>query len=100
MSRQEAVKSATGVMRPRLRRLGIAIGGMALFGLGPIVDASSASADPTRYQVSVGTNLARLPTGTTASSSFTYDSNCVKTAFSGSFITNPGSSPFEACAYE
>jgi hypothetical protein len=100
MSRQEAVESATGVIRPQPRRLGIAIGAMALFVIGPIVDASSASAEPTKYQVHVGTNLARLPTGTTASSSFTYDSNCVKTAFSGSFITNPGSSPFEACAYE
>jgi hypothetical protein len=49
---------------------------------------------------STGTNLDRLPAETTASSSFTYDSNCVKTAFAGSFITNPGSSPFEACAYE
>ncbi|HEX3566449.1 MAG TPA: hypothetical protein VHU17_13845, partial [Acidimicrobiales bacterium] len=68
--------------------------------LGPIVDASSASAEPTRYQVYVSTNLDRLPAGTKASSAFTYDSNCVKTAFAESFITNPGSSPFEACAYE
>jgi hypothetical protein len=110
MSRQEAVESATDgirsrltrprLYRPRLRSLGIAIGAMALFVLGPIVDASTASAEPTRYQVYVGTNLDRLPAGTTASSSFTYDSNCVKTASAGSFITNPGSSPFEACAWE
>ncbi len=102
MSRHKAVESVItgGTRSRRLRRLGIAVGAMALCVLGPIVDASTASAEPTRYQVYLGMNLDRLPPGTTASSSFTYDSNCVKTAFPGSFITNPGSSPFEACAYE